>query len=228
MSNEEIYNQLNSSFDYLEKRIHYWYEPLERMRKKLSYPALKKFSCRSPKYKLDCHYWLIMPDKDIRTWQDVMFIQYKVRGGTYLAFRDNGRIIDIFPPHFFSRLRSRIMQTEVSTEHLMDNFVCQLSFMKRVALDNACVVNDGDGDNVDERVDYMYVLNDIGIGLGCKVSNALYVVKTIISEDMLRGEQVEINRKAKDFILRYIELFTITNNNTIKVRETLLNYVNGE
>ena len=107
-----------------------------------------------------------------------------------------------YTPHFFDRFRERQnYPAEMSKLDLMNEFL---------TINHQNIVGQ---QNNDKYPNGIFVVYDNGVGLGTDLGNGVFEIKTYISFEMLRGEQIDKKNLQLDFLNEYKELVYGTHDN---------------
>ena len=106
-----------------------------------------------------------------------------------------GHNYSIFIPHFFQRYKERFLNGgELNSFEL---------FVEFFSHNQTLSVQEIHSDKYENSV---YMACDQGIVLGSKINNTLYVMKTFITYDMLKGGQVEISQDLSESLCEVVDI----------------------
>ena len=195
MTLEEIHKEIQEDFWTLEKVAYYRADLFKSVvLKTKKYPVRRRYQCFSKNHKN--RYFLQFTASKISAWDNPDITIYTIFSrpeGLYCAIvaTEEGGMTYIYPPHFFSRYRERIIRDDsLSAEDLIHLYMSRYwgFYAEYVDPDNSEVkdweqlVEEGTVDFVGTSID--------GVLFGQRYQKVA-LVKTIVSESMLYPDQVD-------------------------------------
>lgn len=195
MSLEEIAQELNSDYPTANRIAFYRYEKYKSLvLKTKAFPLFRHYECTTPQKK---NRFFVQYSAFRRSdWKNPIKKDYCIFGrseGLYCALVGMGKeYIYLYPPHFFSRYRERIIKRDdISNEELIHLFIDRTwGFYAELAeYVNLDELKDWEQLQTEGPIDFVGTCPD-GVLFG-EIKKPVCLIKTIIPECMLHPDQVE-------------------------------------
>ena len=189
---EELHKDFTNTIGTLDNRLRKFGSVVLKTSR---YPVRRHYECKSIEKRN--RFWVMLTAIKRGEWNDPVIDYYCVFDrpeGLFCAFLDpKGGNSFVFPPHFFSRYRERVLGgSDMSGPDLIKFFVNRIwrwSFML-LSDDRKKGVASMDEVLSKEKLDFMAYHPD-GIMFGERTDN-IYLIKTIVTFDMLYRDQEEM------------------------------------
>jgi len=185
MSVTEIYKELARDYDYCVSRIQRDMNQYRRaIIKSSKFPmCFKPIDYVAPSRN---HFIILVEAKSKRDASDpfITFVGYYLRPeGIYaaMAFPTSGgeKRIFLYPPHFFERYKERYLKEEVTTLDSIKTYF---------KINSANILEFTEGDKFRGSCNQGFVFGE-------KLLTNVFIIKTFVSNEMLKGEQIELNTR---------------------------------
>lgn len=185
MTFEEIHNELKTELTVCDKRFAIEQNKYRRaILKREKFPVVyAPIEYTTPKKNTALIYVEAKSKSDARFPLLTTIVYYRRKKGLYavmLVQPNKGDIMSvIYTPHFFARYKQRFLNKDISS----------LEVIKAYFVNNPAIICDVDKNNeLDGTVREGYVFGKV-------IKDDIWLVKTFITKDMMKGEQVKFDKK---------------------------------
>lgn len=203
MTLNEIHNELFSDLRTLKNKIDHCHKDFKRkVLKSSKYPISHSYDCRS-RFKRNLFVVNLYASKR-GDWEKPLIgicgIYSRPEGNYLAALALENNMTNIYPPHFFKRYRERILKDIKSSNEEIIKCYLNRNLWGIVAAPSGAkyqgLYNIFEAEMKDTKISFVCVSSE-GFCFGEKLGN-INVIKTIISEEMLRDDQKEVFAKLKE------------------------------
>lgn len=205
MTLQEIRKAVLCESDYVMRKGEYCLKDFRGfVLKSRQFPCAKTYTSRTPKNKTEFTLKFIAEKRSMHNNPSCnIFAKYYRPEGLYVAqVGESWKTIYIFPPHFLSRYRERILKDEsLSIEDTISNLEKNLYSVEIEEIDDVSLEEFDKDENKDEKSNIVAFIPE-GLIFGFREGD-VYLFKTIVSPGMLHKDQIKQYEELFQMYLSY-------------------------